>query len=64
MRRTVIQGSFEPYFWAQFFHKSFDTITFFNSPYHTTTSPEYFQKFYIQKRQGIEIYHTPTVVAS
>lgn len=46
---------FEPYFWAQFFHKSFDTITFFNSPYHTTISPEYFQKFYIQKRQGIEI---------
>ena len=35
-----------------------------NDEYHTTTSPEYFQKFYIQKRQGIEIYHTPTVVAS
>ena len=33
---------------------------FLHSPYHTTISPEYFQKLYIQKRQGIEIYLTPS----
>ena len=41
----------------------FTLLRFFHSPYYTTISPEYFQKFYIQKRQGIEIYHTTTVVA-
>lgn len=39
-------------------------IIFLHSPYHITISAESFQKFYVQKRQGIEMYLTPSVTVS